>query len=385
MLNDAKLRALARGHDNTSPKKIADSNGLAALVRPNGQISFIFRFRLNTKQQNFTLGQYPNLSLKAARERATQCRKWLADGFDPRVQARIEKQANREQLTVRQAVDFWLTDSETAAADSYRKQFEKHIFPHLGDLPIDQLDTAAWLKVFSDIKRGTYHRAAPNAAAYVFGLTKTAMKYCRARQMVKTTVLNDLSAGDVGATVNKRDRVLKQNELDDAVTWTNDIRNPFYYRALLKLLITFGCRLSELRLSTVKEWDMSAMVWTAPKQHTKTGIEIQRPIPAALAPILTSLMNDRKSGLLLTEKKTVGSVSNYIIGISRKLGHDSWTAHDLRRTFATRLADMGVHHHVIEALLGHTLPGVAGIYNRSHLINEKREALELWMSNGVKL
>ena len=231
MLNDAKLRALARGHDNTSPKKIADSNGLAALVRPNGQISFIFRFRLNAKQQNFTLGQYPNLSLKAARERATQCRKWLADGFDPRVQARIEKQANREQLTVRQAVDFWLTDSETAAADSYRKQFEKHIFPHLGDLPIDQLDTAAWLKVFSDIKRGTYHRAAPNAAAYVFGLTKTAMKYCRARQMVKTTVLNDLSAGDVGATVNKRDRVLKQNELDDAVTWTNDIRNPFYYRA----------------------------------------------------------------------------------------------------------------------------------------------------------
>jgi integrase len=100
---------------------------------------------------------------------------------------------------------------------------------------------------------------------------------------------------------------------------------------------------------------------------------------------LASLINDRKSGLLLTEKKTVGSVSNYIIGISRKLGHDSWTAHDIRRTVATRLADMGIHHHVIEALLGHVLPGVAGIYNRSHLLNEKREALELWISEGVKL
>ena len=77
-------------------------------------------------------------------------------------------------------------------------------------------------------------------------------------------------------------------------------------------------------------------------------------------------------------------MSNYIIGLSRKLGHDSWTAHDFRRTFATRLADMGVPHHVIEALLGHALPGVAGIYNRSNLLKEKREALELWMSEGVK-
>lgn len=384
MLTDSQLRSKTRGHNKASPEKLSDSNGLAALVRPNGQISFIFRFRWNAKQQNITLGKYPGLSLKEARERAAQCRKWLADGFDPRIQARLEKQANREQLTVRQAIEFWLSDSETAAADNYRKQFEKHIFPHLGDLPIDQLDTASWLKVFSDIKRGTYHRAAPNSAAYIFGLTKTAMKYCRARQRITTTALNDLSAGDVGDTVNKRDRVLKPDELSDVLAWSNDIRNPFYYRALLKPLVVFGCRLSELRLSTVKEWDMDAMVWTAPKQHTKTGVEIQRPIPAALAPVMISIINGRKTGLLLTEEKTIAAVSNYIIGLSRKLGHDSWTAHDFRRTFATRLADMGVPHHVIEALLGHALPGVAGIYNRSNLLKEKREALELWMSEITK-
>lgn len=380
MLNDAKLRSLSRGHSNNTPQKIADSNGLAALVRPSGQISFILRFRWNGKQQTHTLGQYPSISLKEARERATQCRKWLADGFDPRQQTRLEKQANKEKLTTRQAIEFWLTDSETAAAENYRKQFEKHVFPFLGNLPIDQLDTGAWLKVFRDIKRGAHHRAAPNSAAFIFGLTKTAMKYCRARQMITTTVLNDLSAGDVGATVNKRDRILTASELCDVLAWTDNIGHPFYYRGLLILLTAFGCRLSELRQSDVREWNIQEMIWTAPKQNTKTGIEIMRPIPSALLPALTALIHDRKSGLLLGEEKTVGAVSNYVIGIARKLGHDSWTAHDLRRTFATRLADLGIPHHVIEALLGHALPGVAGIYNRSNMLKEKREALELWQT-----
>ncbi|EOF4701917.1 MULTISPECIES: tyrosine-type recombinase/integrase [Klebsiella/Raoultella group] len=385
MLTDTKLRPLLKGHSNKTPQKLTDANGLVALVRPSGHISFIYRFRWDGKQQTHTLGQYPIVSLKEARERRDQCRKWLADGFDPRQQARIEKQANKDKLTVRQAIEFWLDDKAPTAADNYRKQFGKHIFPQLGNLPIDQLDAGAWLKVFRDIKIGTHHRAAPNAASYIFGLTKTAMKYCRARQMITSTVLNDLSSNDAGEAVKKRSRVLSADELNALLQWTNNVGNPFYYRGLIKLLITFGCRLSELRQSDIKEWDMGAMVWTAPSKNTKTGVEIVRPIPAALLPVLNALIGDRKSGLLLGEEKTVGAVSNYVISISRRLGHDSWTAHDLRRTFATRLADLGIAHHVIESLLGHALPGVAGIYNRSKLLHEKQEALELWLSEGIEI
>jgi integrase len=58
-----------------------------------------------------------------------------------------------------------------------------------------------------------------------------------------------------------------------------------------------------------------------------------------------------------------------------------WTLHDLRRTAATRMADLGVAPHVIEAILNHISghkAGVAGIYNRSSYAAEKRAALELW-------
>jgi integrase len=58
-----------------------------------------------------------------------------------------------------------------------------------------------------------------------------------------------------------------------------------------------------------------------------------------------------------------------------------WILHDIRRTVATRLADLGVLPHVIEAILNHSSghkAGFAGIYNRSTYAAEKREALRTW-------
>jgi len=58
-----------------------------------------------------------------------------------------------------------------------------------------------------------------------------------------------------------------------------------------------------------------------------------------------------------------------------------WRVHDIRRTVATRMADLGVQPHVIEAVLNHQSghrAGVAGIYNRSRYEREVRAALALW-------
>ena len=67
-------------------------------------------------------------------------------------------------------------------------------------------------------------------------------------------------------------------------------------------------------------------------------------------------------------------------------GVKGWTLHDLRRTAATGMADLGVLPHVIEAVLNHVSghkAGVAGIYNRSTYASEKRAALDLWASRLV--
>jgi integrase len=63
-----------------------------------------------------------------------------------------------------------------------------------------------------------------------------------------------------------------------------------------------------------------------------------------------------------------------------------WTLHDLRRTVATGMADLGVQPHIVEAVLNHVSGhkgGVAGIYNRATYDKEKREALNLWAEHVV--
>ena len=65
-----------------------------------------------------------------------------------------------------------------------------------------------------------------------------------------------------------------------------------------------------------------------------------------------------------------------------------WRLHDIRRTVATRMADLGVQPHVIEAVLNHISghkAGVAGVYNRATYAAEKRQALDLWGAHVADL
>jgi integrase len=62
--------------------------------------------------------------------------------------------------------------------------------------------------------------------------------------------------------------------------------------------------------------------------------------------------------------------------------------HDLRRTVATRIADLGIEPHVIEEILGHVgwhRAGVAGTYNRASYDRAKRAALSLWADHLMEI
>ena len=66
--------------------------------------------------------------------------------------------------------------------------------------------------------------------------------------------------------------------------------------------------------------------------------------------------------------------------LDRATGKRGWTIHDLRRTFATNCARLGVQPHVIERILNHTtgtISGIAAVYNRHHFQYEMRQALHL--------
>ncbi|MER2369273.1 MULTISPECIES: Arm DNA-binding domain-containing protein [Photorhabdus] len=55
-----------------------------------------------------TLGRYPDMSLKVAREKRGQCRRWLAEGFDPRMELELRIEETLKPVTVKDALEYWL-------------------------------------------------------------------------------------------------------------------------------------------------------------------------------------------------------------------------------------------------------------------------------------
>lgn len=387
-LTDSKLRSFLKGHDSKTPKKVADRDGLAVLVRSSGKVSFIYRYRYNQKPQTATLGQFTGkaggMTLAEARAKAGECRAWLDQGRNPRTEIELNKAAFREAVSVQDALEYWIDGyarKYRSNADKHQAQFQKHIYPYIGTLPVEETETHHWLKVFDDICKGTHHRPAPVAAGYILQNCKQALIHCRKRRFCTSHALDDLTVTDAGEKQGEKDRVLSLSETLDVWQWANDMKGNWYYRQLVKLLICFGARTQEVRLSKVSEWDLESMVWTCPKSHSKNGKEIARPIPESLKSYLVSLIEQSKDGYLLGELKQAPAVSAWAATLPRKLGHsEEWRLHDLRRTFATHLNDSGIEPHIIEQLLGHSIKGVAGIYNRAQYLEQKRVALELWLA-----
>ncbi len=85
------------------------------------------------------------------------------------------------------------------------------------------------------------------------------------------------------------------------------------------------------------------------------------------------------SGVKANMPLTENALPRAIKRIEERLGIPSWTAHDLRRTFATQLGEaLNVEPVVIEKCLGHKMPRIMATYNKNEMLPQRKEALERW-------
>ncbi|MGP9437114.1 tyrosine-type recombinase/integrase [Ewingella sp. AOP8-B2-18] len=379
-LSDASLRKMI-GRESPNENFYADGDGLSIKVSKTGVMTWFFAYRLGgreAKPQRLKLGNYPDMPLKLAREKRDQCRAWLADSKDPKHQLNFSTTESLKPVTVKDALLYWISEYATgrrANVERHKAQLEKHIYPYIGGLPLAQCETRHWLECFDRIKKDS-----PVAAGYVFQMSKQALKFCRVRRYAMSNALDDLTIPDVGSKHIKGDRDHTDEEIGQIWQASKQLKFKPYYASMLRLLVVFGCRSQEARLSTWSEWDLKKWVWTVPREHSKGGNKIVRPVPEAMRPLIKVLHDQHKdSGLLLGEIKESSAVSAWGRLVWKRLGHaEPWSLHDIRRTFATKLNDLGVAPHIVEQLLGHTMPGVMAVYNLSQYVPEKLHALNMW-------
>ena len=193
------------------------------------------------------------------------------------------------------------------------------------------------------------------------------------------------AAGGSKAPEKSRDRVLDVAELREIWNATADDRD---YSAIVRLVMLTGCRIAEIGGLRWAEIDGDCIV--LPADRTKNSRAHTIPISTAVREILDGRRRRPDRDFVFGRVRGFSAWSASKAALDAQLGDAvaAWTHHDLRRSMATHMADMGIAPHVIEAVLNHASGhkhGVAGIYNRSEYPEQKRHALEAWSARLLSI
>lgn len=149
--------------DKAKPKdkvyKLADGEGLQLRVKPNGSKAWLFDyFKPVTKARtSISLGAYPEVSLKSARERKVAARELLAQEIDPKEHRDSTKQEAvvAHTKTLNNIALEWLKIKQTKVTEDYAsdilRSLELHIFPHIGNKPIDKITAPMTIKILKPV------------------------------------------------------------------------------------------------------------------------------------------------------------------------------------------------------------------------------------------
>jgi integrase len=167
------------------------------------------------------------------------------------------------------------------------------------------------------------------------------------------------------------------------------------YGAIVRLLVLTGQRREEIGGLRWSEMDLVRRVISLPGERTKNGRPHEIPVTAAVIAVIEAQPRRGARDLIFGDGS--GSFQGWSrakAALDKRIAKSAgnalapWRLHDVRRTVATSMADLGVQPHVVEAVLNHVSghkAGVAGVYNRSLYAAEKRAALELWAIHVLSL
>lgn len=328
---------------------IADNKqaNLYLRVLISGRKSWIVRARVASRWYVKTLGEWPGLEVRQARLKAADA---LRKAMHPSSIA-------REKLTVREAAEQWYLDriqSRHKRPEQTKLYLDRDLKP-ISNKAIARVTRAEVVKLVQD--------KSPTAGNRLLAIVKQLFRYAATVDWIDADPLSVLTRSNVGKEERPRDRVLTDAEIRRA--WAI----PAPHGTLYRMLLASGQRLGE------------ALALAADLSHARDGIwyiddnKSRRPHRVPLTPLMQQLLED---GLPLKKRSAAWSVWK------NHMKCDA-TVHDIRRTVATRMRELGVPVDVVEALLNHAPARLVRVYQRPDLTPRLAEALELWQRHLTKL
>jgi integrase len=350
--------------------------GFGLRMRASGANSWVYQYKLGRKTRRITIAVATAIPLGRAKALAGELHAKVRLGGDPAGEKRqaIARAAN----TLVILVDDYLARQQTQLRPRSLKEMSRHLRLYaapLHALAVDTIDQRSIADRLSAIERDSGAVTANRVQASLSAMFAWAMREGRAK--------SNPAALTHKRQERPRDRVLSDAEL--GLIWR--ALGDDHYSIIVKLLMLTGQRLSEITALRWSEIDFDRGVISLPAGRTKNHRAHDIPITPTMAALLRA---QSKRGDLVFGR----GVSGYAgAGHSKErldmaLTIQPWTHHDLRRTAATGMSNIGVQPHVVEAVLNHVSGhkgGVAGIYNKSTYAAEKADALARWDAHILAL
>ena len=377
--------------------------GLEFRLTTAGAASWSLRFRdpQTGKPSRFTIGRYPDVGIAAARERGNAVRRDVAAGINP-VERKYRERHDASAKTFQGLAERYMEEharrfKRSAQADE--RCLQMHILPVWANRRYDQIERADVIELVETIVgKGT-----PVQANRVQALVSKIFSFAVDAALLK---FNPCSRLRKRGAETRKTRVLSDEEVRQF--WSRSVLPPVTRRVglALRLALLTGCRSGEvagIRRNEISDIDVSGKAsWLIPADRSKNGrahfVPLSEPARAVIRSAM-DLTDDSDDYLFPSPLGRAGPIQGHALTTSMRrmatkiegAALKTWQAdlpspHDLRRTVATRLSQMGTLPETVSAILNHTRGDVTGRhYDHYQRAPEKRAALDAWAAAVTEL
>ena len=363
--------------------KLTDGGGLYLLVSPSGGKWWRFDYRCQSKRKTLSMGVYPAISLKDARDRRDEAKKQLANGIDPAMVRKSQKHQQSQPNTFEAVAREWHAKFKPGWSDTHASRLlrllERDIFPWLGSMPVSDVSSPLLLQTIRRIETrslDTAHRAMQNCGQ-VF-------RYAIATGRQQNDPTHALKGAIPPIRDNHFASITHPEQIGPLLRAIEGYKGEFITQSALRLGPLVFVRPGELRHAEWSEINLEIGEWRIPSEKMKMGQPHIVPLARQSIVLLTDLQPLTGTGQYLFP--SVRSLDrplseNTINAALRRLGYtkDEMTGHGFRSMASTLLNEQGWNRDHIERQLAHAERNkIRAAYNYADYLPERRKMMQAW-------
>lgn len=359
-----------------------DISGFGIRLRQGGgKPVWLFQYKIGGRTRRMTFGRYPAMEAPDARKKAKELHAKVGMGGDPASDKADSRARSGETFEACLTLYLGRRRNETKLRASTYDAIERHLMRNLEPLHKLRIDKVDRRAIALELARLTTESGPIQANRTRSSLVKF-LNWCAGEGFIDANPAMFTNKNEE----KSRDRVLTDQELGKI--WHAVQGGDF--GDIIRLLMLTGAREREISELHWHEIDFDRSVITLPPTRTKNHRRHTIPLSEAAASILKAraplagrelvfgtgqggYSNWSKAKLKLDERVKEGTPDGKALA--------PWVLHDLRRSAATGMNELGIQPHIVEAVLGHisgSKGGVAGVYNKAGYEPEKTTALNRW-------